>query len=316
MAYGALAVLREVVPASAPARESPDADVAPTRAPEPVVRSAPRPAPNAGQASVRWLHSWPEGGPATYRVGRAGEEFIAEWVGIGSLYANVASGKIVFKPQGVIRSAAVHERLRAQVAALLRHRRGGVTLHASSIARQGVAISCIGESGAGKSTLAAQLCSGAGVELLADDTSALRFDGAVIEVAPTERYHWLRADAAQRMGVHSRGLSRVPAEAARPASKPARLGAFVSLVFDDRATAPVLRRIQGVEALSTLSRSTFNFAFEAAQAQRDALDHAARLAREAVVFELARPRDLARLEESSAVVAKLLDHLVRDDADG
>jgi hypothetical protein len=138
----------------------------------------------------------------------------------------------------------------------------------------------------------------------------------VIEVAPTERYHWLRADAAQRMGVNARGLlPRVPVEAARPASKPARLGAFVSLVFDDRATAPVLRRVQGVEGMSTLSRSTFNFAFEAAHAQREAIDHVARLAREAVVFELARPRDLGRLEESAAVVARLLDHLCRDDAD-
>jgi hypothetical protein len=231
------------------------------------------------------------------------------------LYANVESGRISFKPQGSIRSAAVHERLRAQVAALLRHRRGGVTLHASSVARQGVAISCIGESGTGKSTLAAQLCSAAGVQLLSDDTSALRFDGAVIEVAATERHHWLYADAASRLGVDPRGQHRVPTEAARPASKPARLGAFVSLVFDERASSPVLRRIQGVEALSVLSRSTFNFAFEAAHAQRDALDHVARLAREAVVFELARPRDLARLEESSAVVAKLLDHLCRDDAD-
>jgi hypothetical protein len=68
-----------------------------------------------------------------------------------------------------------------------------------------------------------------------------------------------------------------------------------------------------VESLSTLSRSTFNFAFEAANSQKDARDHVARLAREAVVFELARPRDLARLEESAAVVAKLLDHLCRDD---
>jgi hypothetical protein len=283
-----------------------------------VAETAVRHTPSAGLTTVRWLHAWPEEGPPTYRVGRAGEEFIAEWVGTGILFANTASGKIVFKPQGpqaTVRPAAVHERLRAQVAALLRHRRGGVTLHASTVARQGVAIACIGESGVGKSTLAAQLCLGSGVQLLADDTSALRFEGAVIEVAATERYHWLCPDAAERMGVSARGLPRVPTEAARAASKPARLGAFVSLVFDDWSSAPALRRIQGVEALSALSRSTFNFAFEAPQAQRDALDHVARLAREAVVFELARPRDLTQLAESSAVVARLLDHLCRDDAD-
>jgi hypothetical protein len=250
-------------------------------------------------------------------VGRAGEELIAEWVGVASLYANITSARIVFKPQtGASLSAAVHERLRAHVAALLRHRRGGVTLHAATVALQGVAISCIGESGVGKSTLAAHLCRGAGVQLLSDDTSALRFDGAVIEVAPTERHHWLHADAARRLGIDARDQSRVHAEAARPASRAARLGAFVSLVFDDRATSPVLRRIQGIEAMSALSRSTFHFAFEASHPQGHALDHAARLAREAVVFELARPRDMHRLEESSAVVARLLDHLCRDDVDG
>jgi hypothetical protein len=312
LSYVAVAVLREVAHPGVLPAESKPADVSPGRAAEPGVRHA----PIAAQPSVRWLHSWPEEGPPTYRVGRAGEEFIAEWVGIGSLYANVANGRIIFKPQTTVRpAAAVHERLRAQVAALLRHRRGGVTLHASSVARQGVAIACIGESGVGKSTLAAQLCRGPGVQLLSDDTTALRFEGAVIEVAATERYHWLCSEAAQRMGVDARGLSWVPTEAARPASKPARLGAFVSLVFDDWSTAPALRRIQGVEALSALSRSTFNFAFEAPQAQRDALDHVARLAREAVVFELARPRDMAQLEESSAVVARLLDHLCREEED-
>jgi ABC-type iron transport system FetAB ATPase subunit len=237
-------------------------------------------------------------------------------VGVASLCANVASGRIVFKPQTAASlSAAVHERLRAQVAALLRHRRGGVTLHGASVALQGVAIACIGESGVGKSTLAAHLCAHARAQLLSDDTSALRFDGAVIEVAPTERHHWLCADAARHLGIEVREQLRVPTEAARPASRAARLGAFVSLVFDERASSPVLRRIQGIEAMSALSRSTFHFAFEASHSHNEALDHAARLAREAVVFELVRPRDMARLEESSAVVAKLLEHLCRDDAD-
>jgi hypothetical protein len=241
---------------------------------------------------------------------------IAEWVGVASLRANIANARIVFKPHaGASLSGAVHERLRAQVAALLRHRRGGVTLHAASVALQGVAIACIGESGVGKSTLAAHLCAAAGAQLLSDDTSALRFDGAVIEVAPTERHHWLYPDAARHLGIEVRDQFRVPTEAARPASRAARLGAFVSLVFDDRASSPVLRRIQGVEAMSALSRSTFHFAFEASHSHNDARDHAARLAREAVVFELTRPRDIARLEESSAVVAKLLEHLCRDDAD-
>jgi hypothetical protein len=247
-------------------------------------------------------------------VGRAGEELIAEWVGVGMLSANVASTRINFTPKSAA-SSAVQERLRGHVAALLRHLRGGVTLHASSVARHGVAIACIGESGAGKSTLAAQLCAGGQAELLCDDTAALRFVGAQIEVMPTERHHWLAPDVARRMGVDPRQQAKVPTEAARPASKAATLGAFVSLVFDDRATAPVLQRIHGIQALSALSRSTFHFALAGSDAPQGTVDPLARVAREAVVFELVRPRDLARLEVSTGVVAKLLDHLCRDIAD-
>jgi hypothetical protein len=129
---------------------------------------------------------------------------------------------------------------------------------------------------------------------------------------PTERHHWLPPDAARRMGVNPWNEAKVAAECLRPASRAARLGAFVNLVFDDRADAPVLQRIQGVQALSALSRSTFHFALDASDSQQGTLDHLARVAREAVVFELVRPRDLTRLEMSSGVVAKLLDHLSRD----
>jgi hypothetical protein len=243
---------------------------------------------------------------------------VAEWIGVATLRANLTDTRIEFTPAvGGVALVPVQERLRGHVAALLRHLRGGVTLHAASVARRGVAIACVGESGAGKSSLAAQLCASPEVELMSDDTTALRFaSGAGIEVVPNERNHWLRLDVSGPMGIDRNRLLLVPREAARPASGAARLGAIVSLVFDDGAVTPVLHRVHGVGAFAALSLSTFRFDVDVPvggrDEHRDEFARLGRIATEVPVFELRRPRDIGRLEASAHVVSKLLHELSRD----
>jgi hypothetical protein len=261
---------------------------------------------------VRWLHCWPETGPAAMRLGRAGDELIAEWVGVATLRSNLAGTSNEFTVVDGAPSPRIQERLREHVAALLRHLRGGITLHASSVARDGIAVAFIGDSGAGKSTLAAQLCADPGVELLSDDAAALHFDDARIAVVPTERNHWLRPDIARAMGLEPGAALKVPKDAARPAMAATRLGAVVALAFDDSVGAPALRRIQGAEAFSALSFSTFRFALDVPDVLRQELDGLARIVAEARMFELRRPRDIAWLDASPRVVAELLHDLSRE----
>jgi hypothetical protein len=266
--------------------------------------------------STRWLHVWPENGPPLFRIGRAGEELVAEWAGLGTLRSDLAGTWNEFvSHRSYVHSRHAQERLREHIAALLRHLHGGVTLHASGIARDGIGIALVGESGAGKSTLALQLSALPGVEMLADDTLALQLEPAHIALAPSERVHWLRPDVARALGFDSGEDPKIPLETTRPARGPVRLGALVSLVFDDRASSPVLAPIRGAQAFSALSFSLFRFALDVPSVLRGELDQLARIVEDIPVFELRRPRDLARIEESPRAVASLLQQLSREGRD-
>jgi hypothetical protein len=261
--------------------------------------------------TVTWLHRWPETGPTAFRLGRAGDEVIAEWVGLGTLRADVGGTWSEFIALEQAHAAQAQARLRQHVAALLRHLRGEITLHASCVARVGLAVACVGESGAGKSTLAAQLCQDPAVALLADDTTALRLGGRV-EVAPTEDHHWLRADIARAMGIDPGEYAKVPQRPPSAATGAVRLAAVVALQFDRDATGPALARIAGARAFAALSRSTFRFALDVPDVLRAELDAIARVAAEVPVFELTRPPDLAQLSASPRIVAELLHQLGRE----
>jgi hypothetical protein len=261
---------------------------------------------------ISWLHRWPETGSAAFRLGRAGDEVVAEWIGLGTLRAHVSGGWSEFTPAADAHAQQVRERLREHIAALVRQLKGGITLHASSVARHGAGVACIGESGAGKSTLAVQLCQRQGVELLSDDTTALRLGAEAIEIAPTERNHWLRADVARAMGVDPGEHTKVPLAATRPSMAGARLRAIVALAFDPSVSAPSLRPLKGATAFAALSRSTFRFAIDVADVLRAELDGIARIAAETPVFELRRPPGLEYLARSPPLVADLLEQITQD----
>jgi hypothetical protein len=262
-----------------------------------------------GNEYVRWLHQWPDGAPPAFRLGRAGDELVAEWVGVGTLRASLDGTCSRFSSSPRAAAPHIEERLREHVAALLRHLQGGITFHASSVARGDTALAFLGESGAGKSTLAAKLCADERMELLADDTTALSLDGGVIRVVPTERHHWLRADIARAMGLDPGEHAKVPREASRAAVAPVRLRAVVALTFGEgEGGGPALRRVRGADAFALLSRALFRFALDVPDALVRELDALSWVAREVPLFELRRAaNDVRSLDASPAVVAALLD---------
>ena len=261
---------------------------------------------------AQWLHHWPPTGPPTIRLGRIGDDLIVEWVGIATLRSDVSGTRSEFVVANGDHSQRVKDRLRAHVAAMLGHLRGDVTLHASSVARSGIAVAFVGDSGAGKSTLAVQLCADPEVELLSDDAAALRFDRGYVEVIPSENDHWLRPDVARAMGFEPEDDLKIPKPAARPAKAGARLGAVVTLVFDERATAPTLRPLHGVEAFSALGTSTFRFALDVPDVLRRELDRYSQIVEQARFFELRRSPDLAGVGAPPRPVTDLLDTLARE----
>jgi HPr kinase/phosphorylase len=117
--------------------------------------------------------------------------------------------------------------------------RGGLSLHATTVADDGRALVIAGPSGSGKSGIAAQMIA-LGARLVADDLTVLRLeDGALIASAPMA--------AGGRMELRGLGLCSVPAVPRAAvaavltlAPSPARMPAEMSALLLDRAV-PLLR---------------------------------------------------------------------------
>ena len=261
---------------------------------------------------VQWLRSMPDIGSPEFRLGRCGEELIAEWTGVATFRASVDGSWSALSIEDHIACDAVEEELRIQCAALLRHLNGDVTLHASSVARSGVAIAFLGGSGAGKSTIAAQLCAEVEAQLLADDLVELLCDNINVRVVPRDTYHSLREDVARMFGLDSTGRAKVKTHAAHVAYEPTRLAILVSLVFDDTIKVPTVRPIDGLNAFKALSCGTIRFAVDEPRILRRELDNLALVAAQVEFYELVRSRSLSNLEPSVRQVAQLLRSISKD----
>ncbi len=259
---------------------------------------------------IRWIYQWPAlATTPEFRLGRAGDEIIAEWIGLGSLHANVDGTQRDLRATGSVTADALEDALKPHVAALLRHLAGGISLHASSVSRAGAAIAFLGSTCAGKSTIATQLCDDPDVELVSDDTAELRFEGAHVAIVPGETDHSLRPDVAIAFGLDPHGHRKLVKPARRSAATAPRLCACITLVFDNSATAPVLRRVHGAEAFNALSLSTVRFVLDDEDVLRRELDNLARVAEQAPIYELRRARDLSTIHTSARQAAQLLRSL-------
>ncbi len=116
-------------------------------------------------------------GVPSFRIGRRGDEVIAEWVGVATLRATLSDQTSELFVQPGLDALEV-KRLDVHIAALLRHLQAG---HAPRVQRRAVRRRvAFGDSGAGKSTLAAQLCRDPEVEFFSDDATSLHFESPVV----------------------------------------------------------------------------------------------------------------------------------------
>ncbi len=265
-------------------------------------------------SDLRWYRVWKEPGAPAFRLGRDGEDLVAEWEGIAALRA-ARDGR----RHEVVLSSDLSGEFREKfcsgpVRSLLRHLHGGMTLHGSAVALQGGALAFLGESGSGKSTEAADMCYRLRGSLLADDLVFLEERDGAYHVEATDSAHWLLPDSLAAMGWacgDGEGKSRIPARqpvaAERPRTVPLR--AMIPLSFDEAAGPPTLRPLAGLELFEAVNRGFVRFVIDEPEVLVRDLDQIARLSAAVPMFRLIRRRAFADLEDVARVLLELAERL-------
>lgn len=274
--------------------------------------------------SARWIGALREDGEVLFRIGREGEELVAEWVGLCVLRSDRAGERVRFSVEPGADPALARKVERGLAAALVRHLHGETTLHASCVvmadpsrADGGCAVALVGKSGAGKSTIAAYLCAARGAALIADDVVRVTVDEAGALAHPTEREHWLGVASRRALAAHVSPPPgpvveledvKLPTPARAVASAPARLAALFALVLDDETSAVTVRPLRGQAAVGLLIPSLVRFVLDEPRAHIDEIERMQRLVRAAPLYELRAPRSFdalgdvaARLEAAAGV---------------
>lgn len=196
----------------------------------------------------------------------------------------------------------------------LLHQRGGLVLHAASVAVDGKAYLICGHSGIGKSTLAAALCR-AGCSFISDDVSAVALDGDEKPVLwPDGRQLKLFDESIAHLDLEERrrgavrtGIAKHYVEPPGPEREgPVRLGAIYLLRDQRPPLAAGIERLSRLDSAQALLNESYRRQLVVAmnKAGRQVALTAAIL-RHVPVFYLTRPRDLDRL---AATAQELLAH--------
>ena len=251
---------------------------------------------------IRWVSEQHEAGALAFRVGRRGEDLVAEFAGLATLFATRDGRELAFEPTPGADPVGIAKVRRSLVPALLRHATGKLTLHGAAVSRGGVVVSLIGASGVGKSTLGAELCARHGAALVADDTTAIELDRDAPRVSPTESVHWLVDGSLEPRP----GDAKAPVSPPRTADGPGRIAAVCALVFDTSLTEPELRRLRGQAALARLVPNVIRLVVDEPAAQELELAALAKLVAHVEVHELRRPPGMDAQRASASLVASLL----------
>jgi hypothetical protein len=260
--------------------------------------------------AVAWLAEYAEEGQVAFRIGRRGDELVAEWIGLARVIASRDGLTHRFEAEPGVDAAQLEKVRTGSAALLLRQLRGELALHGAAVGVGDRAIVLLGRSGQGKSTLAASLCASGGATLFSDDAVALErgTTRGSYELEPVERNHWL--DAASRAAVAATATDasddKAPVPARRVATKRARLVAIVDLAFDDEATPCLTPVGRGLEAIAALVPQAVRFVVDEPERQRRELEALADLVEHVPVHRLVRPRDLSLLERAHPLLLGLL----------
>lgn len=259
------------------------------------------------RGDVFWIREWRSGGEVHFRIGRSGEDLVAEWVGVAELRAGRSGDPVSLVLATDVNEAQVNKIRIGAAQALVRHLQGRLSLHASSVVRGGRAILLLGDADCGKSTTAAKLCFSHGFALLADDIAFLDESAAGFSVVPSEAVHWLCADAAGYFGASQGDHLKTALPAKQPATSTAALSVTVKLVFDERIRHPTASRLGGESAFLALGRGMMRFALDDRDVDLRDLELLAKMYSAAPMYELRRRRSLEALTDTIEVLLALAD---------
>jgi hypothetical protein len=262
---------------------------------------------------VRWVSQLCVDGEIAFRVGRDGEMLVAEWTGLGILRADRAGRAPSFVWDPRANPKLVNKVKNGHAAALVRHLQGSLSLHASVVARRGLAVAFVGPSGAGKSTLDAALCARADYELMADDIAPVQFAGDEVLALPGEREHWLDEASVEALSLGAEQAEqgsvgeKCALPATRIASQAARLVAVVSLVFEAERPVAQVSRLRGLAALEPLVPCVARFVIDEARVQEEELAQLSALCARVPILELRRARRLSDVRSIGEELEKLFE---------
>lgn len=262
-------------------------------------------------SDVRWLAEYAEDGRVAFRIGRSGDELVAEWIGLARVIASRDGTTHRFEAEPGLEPAEIEKVRLGSATLLLRHLQGKLALHGSAVAVDNRALILLGRSGQGKSTLAASLCRVPGATLFSDDAVALDPGptAGTYVIAPVERNHWLDAPAraaVNKVSDAGDGDAKRPLAALRVGTSTAQVVAIVDLAFGNDATSRVHALGRGVEAIAALLPQAVRFVVDEPELQRRELDALATLVEHVPVHRLVRPRRLDLLENAHPLLLDLL----------
>jgi hypothetical protein len=260
-------------------------------------------------SSITWVRAWPDESRPEFRIGRLGEDVVAEWVGFATLRSDRTGTRCEFRlAEGVTDPMIADKFHRGQVQGLLRHLRGGLTIHGSAASLRDATIVLIGGSGVGKSSLIAQLCHKYSAKFVGDDTTVIEMGPAEVRAFRLDEHHWLDAESSLALGIDVKeGRWKQPIAPAFPVSSSAELAAVVNLRFDDSLPGPQLERLHGESVFRTLTMAALRFVVDEERVMLHDFEQIAELASRVPTFDLSRPRGVSGMSRDVAALLPLFD---------
>jgi hypothetical protein len=241
--------------------------------------------------TVAWEREWVAGGFVSHRLGRVGDLLVAEWSGVGRLFASLDGTTHRFEVDANADPDTARRIQEFIAPSLVRHLRGEISLHASAVVIDGRAIAFVGVSGAGKSTIAAALCARPEAELAADDMVYVSYIDGVPCVVPTERTNRLAPSSDAPRTKRAIAPQRV-------VPSPRRLAAIIELVADHDAQRPVLTPREGAARFDAVSRAFMRFTSDDEATNLRDFHTIGSLAAGVGIFSLRRAWNVAAIEKS------------------
>jgi hypothetical protein len=268
-----------------------------------VVRTAVLGPPPPGAARLE--HGLWRTGPSTGE-GPAADRCGVEIEGVARYEARAGRELVVDARPGADPDAVRLYLLGTMMGAILMQR-GLLVLHGNAFRLGDACAVVVGHSGAGKSTLAAEM-ERRGLDVLSDDVVPVDGSGRALPGYPRIK---LWADALDRLGVPTTGLSRVHAAQAkfevrlgRHATGPLPVHTVYALEAHDGPLE--LRRARGLAAFDVLAEHTYRRELVHGRAAVAAhLEQCAGLAARAGVFRVLRPRDVEVTQTADLLLADL-----------